>query len=538
MFKLPILTSRTFSSSQLIVLTAVFITLFANMAFFSNVAQVYPLSLKNGIFLASLGGVSILSQVFLYSLLCHRLTIRPVLVFFLLLSSLTGYFMDQYGVVIDDVMIDNIVKTDPAEVQDLLNMKLASYVLFLGVLPSFVVLSLKLNFDSEKRELISRFKLVFMSFVVLLVTTLPLSAQYASFLREHKPLRYYFNPGYTVYSAAKFIAPTLQNPSLPFKEIGKNAKIPKTDINRELVIMVVGATARADHFSLNGYKRQTNPLLAREKIINFPDFWACDTSTAASLPCMFSKQTRKQFDRRLANSTDNLLDVLSRAGVNVLWRDNNSSSKGVADRVAYESFKSPKTNPVCDIECRDVGMLATLQGYIDKKSNGDIFIVLHQLGNHGPAYYERYPQAFRKFTPTCDTNELSACSSKELINSYDNAILYTDYFLSQVIKLLKQNENSFETVMFYASDHGESLGENGVYLHGLPYFIAPDAQKHVPAVMWFGKSSDSERLKNIETKRLTRLSHDNIFSTVLGLFEINTDVYDSKLDILDPAKEE
>ncbi len=538
MFKPFFLTHRAVSISQLIVLTAIFITLFANMAFFSNALEAYPLSLKNGVFLASLAVVSILSQILLYSIFSHRLILKPVLIFFLLVSSITGYFMDQYGIVIDEDMINNILKTDAAEVRDLINLKLGLYVVFLGVLPSILVFRLKLDFDSDIREIFNRLKLVFGTLVILVVVTLPLSAQYASFLREHKPLRYYFNPGFAVYSTAGFIAPSLKNPTLPFRNIGKDAKIPKSDINRELVIMVVGETARADHFSLNGYERQTNPLLAREKIINFPDFWSCDTSTAASVPCMFSQQTRKQYSRRTADFTDNLLDVLNRAGVNVLWRDNNSSSIGVADRLTYENFKSRDTNPVCDTECRDVGMLANLQDYINARATGDIFIVLHQMGNHGPAYYQRYPAAFRKFTPTCDTNELSACSSKLLNNSYDNAILYTDYFLSEVIKLLKQNDDRFETVMFYASDHGESLGENGIYLHGLPYFLAPDAQKHVPALMWFGKNSDAERLKNIETKKLTRLSHDNIFSTILGLFEIDSGVYDSKLDILDVAAEE
>ncbi len=538
MFKPSFLTQRVFSISQLIVLTAVFITAFANMSFFSNVLEVYPLSLKNGIFLISLGIVSILAQIFLYSIFSYRLIIKPALIFFLLVSSLAGYFMDQYGIVINEDMINNILKTDPGEIRDLTNLKLVLYVVFLGILPSLVVFRLKLNFDSDVKEIFNRLKLVFASIAILLVVTLPLSAQYASFLREHQSLRFYFNPSFAVYSTVSFIAPALKKPTLPFRNIGEDAKIPKADINRELVIMVVGETARADHFSLNGYARETNPLLAREKIINFADFWSCGTSTAASLPCMFSSQTRKQYDRRTANSTDNLLDILNRAGVSVLWRDNNSSSKGVADRIANENFKTSDKNPVCDVECRDVGMLTNLQNYIDKRGKGDILIVLHQMGNHGPAYYKRYPQAFRKFTPTCDTNELSNCNSEQLINSFDNAILYTDYFLTEVIKLLKQNDDRFETVMFYASDHGESLGENGIYLHGLPYFIAPDAQKHVPALMWFGKNSDAERMKNINTKKLNPLSHDNIFSTIMGLFEINSGVYDSKLDILDVAAEE
>jgi len=538
MSKPSFLTQRVFSISQLIVLTAVFITAFANITFFSNALVVYPLSLKNGIFLVTLGVVLIVVQILIYSIFSYRLIVKPALIFFLLVSSLAGYFMDQYGIVIDEAMIDNILKTDPGEIRDLANLKLVLYVLFLGVLPSLVVFRLKLNFDSDVKEIFNRLKLVFASIAILLVVVLPQGAQFASFLREHKPLRFYVNPTFAIVSAANFIAPALKNPTLAFRNIGKDAEIPKADINRELVIMVVGETARADHFSLNGYARETNPLLAREKIINFPDFWSCGTSTAASLPCMFSKQTRKQYDRRTANSTDNLLDILNRANVSVLWRDNNSSSKGVADRIANEDFKTPDNNPVCDVECRDVGMLANLQNYIDKRGKGDILIVLHQMGNHGPAYYKRYPQAFRKFTPTCDTNELSNCSSQQLINSFDNAILYTDYFLTEVIKLLKQNDDRFETVMFYASDHGESLGENGIYLHGLPYFLAPDAQKHVPALMWFGKNSDAERLKNIDTKKLTPLSHDNIFSTILGLFEINSGVYDSKLDILDVATEE
>jgi lipid A ethanolaminephosphotransferase len=178
-------------------------------------------------------------------------------------------------------------------------------------------------------------------------------------------------------------------------------------------------------------------------------------------------------------------------------------------------------------------MLSGLQDYIDGHPVGDILIVLHQMGNHGPAYYKRYPSAFEKFTPACKTNDLGACSKEEIINAYDNAILYTDFFLSKVIELLRQNDNEFETAMLYVSDHGESLGENGLYLHGLPYFLAPDAQKHVPFLMWFGRNFDPQSLSSIQAKRVEELSHDNIFSTLLGLFELQTSAYDPKMDILD-----
>ena len=177
-------------------------------------------------------------------------------------------------------------------------------------------------------------------------------------------------------------------------------------------------------------------------------------------------------------------------------------------------------------------MLANLQSYIDEKSEGDIFIVLHQMGNHGPAYYKRYTKEFEKFTPTCDTNQLEDCSNEEIGNTYDNVILYTDYFLSEVIGLLKKNDESFQSAMLYVSDHGESLGENGLYLHGMPRFIAPDTQLHVPAIMWFSDNFVNPNIASLQGKQDNSYSHDNVFHTVLGLMEIKTSIYDKKLDII------
>jgi len=179
-----------------------------------------------------------------------------------------------------------------------------------------------------------------------------------------------------------------------------------------------------------------------------------------------------------------------------------------------------------------MGMLAGLQDFIDGQQ-GDILIVLHQMGNHGPAYYKRYPQAFEVFTPVCANNQLEACRNEEIANAYDNAVLYTDFFLTQVIRLLKRNDNVFQTSLIYMSDHGESLGEGGLYLHGMPYFIAPDEQKHVAAFMWFGQSAknaiDTEALQQVAGNRF---SHDNLFHTLLGLMKVKTSIYAAGKDIL------
>jgi lipid A ethanolaminephosphotransferase len=522
--------------SKLIVITSIFVLLFGNMAFITNVIEVYPANFKNSFFLLSLacvfGGLTSL----LLSLVCFKYTVKPILILVLLMSAPAAYFMDTYNVVIDDVMINNILNTDMNESRDLLGVYQLLYILFLGVLPSIYVYKAKIRFQHLKIALASRALLIVFSLILLLLPIYLLSDFYASFFREHKLLRQYANPSYYLYSAIKFSGSSFGSISktLPFKVIAPDAKIPTSDIDRELVILVVGETARADHFSLNGYDKLTNPYLEKQAVVSFNNVWSCGTSTSVSVPCMFSIYDQSNYDGVKADSTENILDVLKRSSANVLWLDNNSSSKGVADRIDYESYKSSDKNSVCDIECRDIGMLKGIQPYIEQHPKGDIIIVLHQIGNHGPAYYKRYPKSFRQFLPTCNTNQLQSCNATQINNTYDNAILYTDYFLSEVIQLLKVNDKTFETAMVYISDHGESLGESNIYLHGMPYRFAPDNQKHVPLIMWFGESFKPEiNFESLKSNTNKKYSHANLFHTLLGLMEVETKVYDKEMDIIE-----
>jgi lipid A ethanolaminephosphotransferase len=248
---------------------------------------------------------------------------------------------------------------------------------------------------------------------------------------------------------------------------------------------------------------------------------------------MFSSLNKDDYSHAQGKNMSNVLDVLNYAGVEVLWRDNNSSSASVANRLPFEDYKSSSINSVCDTECRDQGMLSDLQNYINAHKEKDIVVILHTMGSHGPAYYKRYPEQFEKFTPVCETNQLNECSNEQINNAYDNTIVYTDYVLAKTIELLKNNQDSFKTAMFYMSDHGESLGENGLYLHGMPYFMAPDEQIHVGSMLWFderfSKDINIDELKSIANKKL---SHDNIFHTLLGLMNIKTTVYNEELDFI------
>jgi lipid A ethanolaminephosphotransferase len=525
--------SQTRSSALAILAVSVLFTLVYNLAFFRNTLDQYPLNGGNAAFLFSL--VVLLTSVtaLVFALILTKWTLKPVLMLVFPLAAGASYFMNNYNIVIDSVMIQNVLATDSRETTDLFSFELLAYIALLGVLPAVAIYKLNLRCHPFRIELLQRMKFVGALLVLIVANVVLMGGSYASFVREHKVLRYYANPLSFMYSAGRYVDEQLASAtSGPREVIGSDAHITASDHTRELLIMVVGEAARADHFSLNGYERETNPQLARHDVVSYSNVYSCATSTALSLPCMFSQNGSEDFDVTEAKRQENLLDVLQYAGVNVLWRDNNSDSKGVAAGTEFQDFRSVDVNPVCDVECRDVGMLSGLDDYIVSKPNGDIVIVLHQMGNHGPAYFKRYPQEYEVFTPVCETNQLEACSQQEIINAYDNAVLYTDHFLASVIEFLKPYDDEFSTAMFYMADHGESLGEHGIYLHGLPYMIAPDSQKHVASVMWFGESFAQINEEALRAREGAPFSHDNYFNTVLGMLEVESTVYDSSKDIL------
>ncbi len=524
----------TLTQTKTILLFSLFLVLFHNITFFKKVLEVYAQSPHRVFYIFSLAVILFAVMNLLFTLMRSKYTTKPVLILVLLLSSMTSYFIDHYRIVVDDIMLLNVRRTNLAEALDLFSFQFVLYFIFLGILPSIVVSRIKILDASFKAEVFSKVKNIVVSLVVIFVMLLISGKFYASFFRENKPLRYYTNPTYFFYSTGKQFARLFKTEKKAIVEIGKDSTI-VSDGKRELVILVVGETARADHFSLNGHYRETNPLLKKEDVISFTHMSSCGTSTAISVPCMFSQFGREHYSDEKGKNTENLLDVLNHANrVNILWRDNNSDSKGVALRVAYEDYKFPPKNTICvKGECRDEGMLVGLQDYINSNKTGDILIVFHQMGNHGPAYFKRYPPEFEKFKPTCKTNELEKCSNEEIENAYDNAILYTDYFLSKVISILKSNTDRFETAMFYMSDHGESLGEKGVYLHGLPYFMAPEQQKTVGAILWFDEKMKKKfDFASLKTRISRPYSHDNLFHTILGMFDVETSVYNKKMDIL------
>ena len=517
---------------RLTLIVAVFLTLTGNFTFLEKTILIYPLS-ENWLFVGSLLVWLFVFLSALLLLLCYRYTIKPILIILLMISAIVSYSTNNFGIVFDHNMIANTFETNTTELLDLVSFKSFIYLLFFGLLPSYFVWKTTITKVPLKSQLWQRIKAFVVMIFIFILLIMSFSKHYTSFARENPNLRMYINPTYYLYSITKYVGSKFNTSTTPFSKIGLDAKINKNDNKQRLLVLVVGETARVDRFSLNGYKRQTNPMLEQEEVVSFQKMTSCGTDTSWSVPCMFSSLNRSNYGHSKGKNMSNVLDIVSHSGVEVLWLDNNSDSKGVADRVTFIDYRLADVNPICDIECRDEGMLVGLQDFIDTNPEKDMLVVLHTMGSHGPAYYKRYPDSFEVFLPACQTNQLNDCNDEEINNAYDNTIVYTDYVLSKLIAILQNNTKVDESAMFYVSDHGESLGENGLYLHGMPYLIAPDEQKRVAALMWFNEGlSQSFDINLIKEKIEMPLSHDNLFHTLLGFMNIETEVYQKDMDII------
>lgn len=519
-------------------IASAFLVCCANGPFWHEVtAKLGPVTGGHWAFILILGMTLLVIFNVLFSLFSFRPVYKPFLIVMLCTAAVSSYFMSSYGIVIDKQMITNLIETDVREASEQITWPLFRHFMLLGVLPSILLLMTRVTYRPWRRELLVRGGAILVSIVLLVAMVMAFFKDFALFGRENKVVRMYTNPTYPLYSL--FRALKKNNPGKPrepLKVIAADAEKPAAT-RPKAVILVVGETARAEEFSLNGYQRDTNPRLSTQNIVNFTDVQSCGTDTAESLPCMFFHLGKSRYSRDEAKKYENMLDVLQRSGVQVSWRDNNSGSKGIADRVAFEDLTNVAGEPLCSTgECYDEILLKGLDERL-RKNSGDMFIVLHQKGSHGPSYYKRSPKDFKLFLPECTKDNVQDCDRQSIINAYDNTIVYTDTVLSKVIELLKGQK--YATAMLYVSDHGESLGENNIYLHGLPYAIAPKQQTQIPMVFWASDSFMQENALDralLTRHRTDKFSHDYLFHSMLGLFHITTELYRPELDLFQSAR--
>jgi len=521
--------------------TALFFTTIGNIALWKTLWGLIDLnSLRSVLFLASLPVVLFcLFNLLLTPLLALPFLRRPLLVLLVVVSAACSYFMLHYNVLIDRSMVQNVFETNQAELNAYLSLPLLLTLLALGGLPATgLVLMRTASGAGSIRSFLVWPVNVLVSMMVLLAIGFAFYKDYSSLLRNNRYIRDQVLPLNVVRHTHGYLKSLYSTRQQPLRAIGMDARRAPGP-RPKLVILVVGETARSQNFQLNGYPRATNPRLSRkEGVISFNDVSSCGTATAISVPCMFSQMTRGQYDDVRAATEENVLDILQRTGISVLWRNNNNGGcKSVCERVPMEDMPALKVAGQCvnaDGTCYDDVLLHQLGARIDA-INGDALIVLHQLGSHGPTYFERYPAASRAFSPTCDSNQIQQCSNEALVNTYDNTLVHTDHLLGKAIDLLQGYADQRDVALIYVSDHGESLGERGMYLHGTPYFIAPREQTQVPMVMWFSPEFSRNAgldLACLHQNALHRAhSHDNLFHSLLGLFAVNSGVYQHDLDV-------
>lgn len=476
-----------------------------------------------------------------FSLFGFPWVVKPFLVFIVVLSAITSYYMDSLGVIIDRDMIQNVMVTTVTESKHLITFDFVSHVVIFGVLPAMVIMCVR----TKRHGIVRTIAVPVLTFVVSLAMAAGLLMSdfksYSSILRERKDFMSSFQPGAPLVGAIRYGKMMTRSSNVVVKAIGEDAeKGPShtSDSKPMLTIIVAGETARSQNFSLNGYGIETNPKLATLPVVSFSDVDSCGTATAVSLPCMFSKFTRDEYSYEKGISHQNVLDVLSHAGLHVEWWDNNTGNKNLADRLPSRTYTNTENEEFCAAgECMDGIFMQALKDYADTISQ-DTVLVLHQIGSHGPTYYLRYPEEFERFTPACRTAEFKNCSAQEITNAYDNTIAYTDEILAQTITFL-QSQDRLTTSLLYISDHGESLGEGGLYLHGSPYFMAPEQQTKVPMILWMSQAYQDRF--GVDQSCLTdmknaALSHDNLFHSLLGMLDIKTSERNPAMDIFASCK--
>lgn len=463
---------------------------------------------------------------------------KVVAIIALFASAAASYFTTFLGTQFDRGMAASIVQTNLVEAAELLNLRLAVWVGLVALLPSIVVWRLHLHAARRWRQAAFSLATVALLLVIAGATVYAQYSRYASSARNRDisfgtvaPLNVV--AGLVHHAATEFAARTVRVPR------GLDARTAYAIPKSRLLVLVIGETARAANHGMNGYARDTTPRMSAAKGYYFADTESCGTVTTISVPCIFSGLSREDFSLLKGRQNETLIDVVKRSGARVLWLDNDSGCKDVCSAAEYVDLTGSSDSRFCQAagDCHDEILLDGIEQRIGA-STGDTLVVLHLKGSHGPSYYRRYPQKFEKYTPVCKTSDLSACDAASIVNAYDNTIVYTDHVVGEVIEILRRQSDRFATAMLYVSDHGESLGEAGLYLHGMPWSVAPREQKTVPMYAWV--SPEFLKLERWDADCMTRQtqvrrSHDNVYATVLGFMEVESVEYKPARDFFEPC---
>ena len=528
---------RPWKPETLLLLASLIMLLAGNRNFLSQALSGSPVSeASTWLFGGALVVCLLATNYLVLGMLAWGRLLKPLVAVVLLLTASTAHFIDSFGTLVDPAMLRNVLNTHWSESKELIGPRLGLALLLGALLPAALIWRLPMLRRSWGRALAFRLGTLALALLIALGSIWIVFQPLSSLMRSQRDLRYMVTPVNVLWSSSVLAHRASQKPPGPRAEVGRDAVAGPSLMQAQrprVVVLVVGETARAANWGLNGYARQTTPLLAQLPVISFLDVTSCGTDTETSLPCMFAATGRRDYDEQRIRHSENLLHVLSRAGVAVHWRDNQSGCKGICKDFSQEMVATLAPPEFCKTgNCMDEGLLHKLDDLLPAQGlppgpGQAKLIVLHQLGNHGPAYYRRVPAAFKRFMPACEKDDLRLCDAASIVNAYDNALLYTDHVLATLIQRLQARSKEVDSAVIYVSDHGESLGEHGLFLHGMPFALAPDVQKRVPMFMWVSDGFAAARGLDMAclTKRAASggpVSHDHLFHTTLGLFDVAT----------------
>ncbi len=468
----------------------------------------------NGAFITgSLGVMMLALNFFFYYLLLFlgHLVGKIILAASFVCNAICLYFINTYEVLITDGMMGNVFNTRYSEASGYFSWPAVWYFLFWGIVPCVYIFARWFDYGTPKRF----FARTGIALAVTLTVALVNMQNWPWIDRNATQLGSLIMPWSYTANTVRYYNSVRKNNR---KEIPlPDAKI-ATD-SKDVCVLIIGESARRGNFSLYGYGKPTNPLMEKDGVVALVADAAATYTTAAVKAILDHKPSNKLYEI--------LPNYLDRCGVDVTWRTNNWGEPPVHIDKYYKPKDIVSLYPQADGEADDTYDGILLAGLKEEILSGDrdkMLIVLHTSTSHGPTYYKKYPPEFEVFSPVCTTVEMSKADPEELMNAYDNTIVYTDWLVHSVIEILREIHDR-RSCMIFVSDHGESLGEGNLYMHGAPMLIAPREQVEIPFIVW----TSDETMKKVDTNE--KVGQYHVFHSVLSFLGIDSPVYDESLDI-------
>lgn len=487
---------------------SVFTLIAYHWPFFRLVTDNVKADLNGVLITVSLVVLMLALNFFFYTLVLYlgRIVGKCLLALLFVGNAICLYFINTYQVLVTDKMMGNVFNTQYSEASGFFSGQALLYILFLGILPAVYLFMQKTDYGKPKRF----FAGAGLSLGLALLIAFGNMTNWPWIDRHATKLGSLLMPwSYTVNSIRFYNAEKKRNRKaipLPDARIATPGK--------DVCVLIIGESARRENFSLYGYGKPTNPLLEKDSVTALMAEAAATYTTAGVKAILDHKPTKKLYEI--------LPNYLFRNGVDVTWRTTNWGEPPVHIDKYYKAKDLQKMNPEADGKYDEI-LLAGLKEEILSCTKDKMLVILHTSTSHGPTYNKKYPAKFEVFTPVCTTVEMAKANPKELMNAYDNTIVYTDYLVHSVIEMLKDVPQRRSCVLF-VSDHGESLGEGNLYMHGVPMAVAPKEQIEIPFIVW---TSD----KNLKIRPDQKVGQYHVFHSVLSFLGIDSPVYDQEKDI-------